>query len=98
MVERLEEQRSCPGVVHEHRGAMAMGDLRDRRDIHHLEGERAGGLGEDCLGVGLEQRLYARTQSGIKIGGLNAHALENAIADVASWPIDGVGDQQVITR
>ena len=68
MSERVEMQGRCPGVVHNDGGAALMCDLRDRRNVLHLERKRAGTFQEHGLGLGLELLCYIRADVRFEIG------------------------------
>ena len=70
-----EEQRRRPGVVHEDDRPAPVRDLGDGRDVLHLEGLRAGRLGEDGRRVRPEERLDAGADQRIVIGRLDPEAL-----------------------
>ena len=97
-VEGAEIQRRAPGVVGQHHGALVVGDLGDGRDVLHLEALRARRLGEHGAGVRPEQRRDAGADQRVVIGGLDAHALERAVAEGAGRPVHAVGDEDVIAR
>ena len=68
----------------------------DGRDVLHLEALRAGRFDEDRARIRLEQRRDVGADQRIVIGGLDAHALEQAFAEIARRPIDAVGDEDVV--
>ena len=55
VLERAEQVGRAPGVVHQHLGAVAVRHRGDRRDVLHLEGQRARQFAIDDLGVGPHQ-------------------------------------------
>ena len=57
---RREEQRRRPGIVHQHDSAVRMRDRGDRRDVLHLERQRARRLGEDRARVRPESASRCR--------------------------------------
>ena len=73
-----------------------MRDRGDRRNVLHLERQRARRLGEHRARVGLEQLRDIRAEQRIVVGRLDAEALQHRVAEIARRPVDGVGDQQVI--
>ncbi len=89
-------ERRRPGVVVDDERVARMRDLRDDADIRHLERLRARRLHQHRAGVGLEQRLDARADQRIEIGGLDAVAGQHAVAEIARGPVDVVADQDVV--
>lgn len=57
IVERLEQNRCCDGVVDDQRHAMRMRDLGQRLDVADVAGRVADGLGEHGAGVLVDQLL-----------------------------------------
>ena len=96
MLERAEEVRGAPGVVHQHLGAVPVGDCRDRRNVLHLEGQRARRLAIDDFGVGLDQLADALADQRIVIGRLDSAFLQNTLAEIARRPIGRVDHQAMV--
>ncbi|MHC2787385.1 hypothetical protein ACVMBZ_006626 [Bradyrhizobium liaoningense] len=57
VVERLQQDRGCDGVVDDQRHAMRMRDLCQRLDVADIAGGVADGLGKDGPGVLVDQLL-----------------------------------------
>ena len=93
---RREEQRRRPGVVHHHDRVARMRDRRDRRNVLHLERQRARRLGEHHARVRLEQAGDVRAEQRVVVGRLDAEALQHRVAEIARRAIDRVRDQQVV--
>ena len=96
VIERLEEQRRGPGVVHDHPRAALVRGRRDGRDVLHLEGERARRFDIDDLGARAHQGRDIGAQVRVVIGGLDAEALEEGVAEASGRRIGAVGHQQVV--
>ena len=96
MIQRAVKQRGRPGVVVDDQRAAAMRDGCDRRNVGHLEGLRSRRLDQHRPGVGPEQVGNAGADQGIEIGGLDAIAGQQAIAEIARRPVDVVADQKMI--
>ena len=95
---RREEQRRRPGVVHQHDRVARMRDRRDRRNVLHLERQRARRLGEHRARIRLEQLRDIGADQRVVVGRLDAEALQHRVAKIARRAIDRVGDQQVVAR
>ena len=92
----VEEVWRGPGVVHQHRGIVAMRDVSDGRDVLHLEGQRTRRLDEHGARVGTEQRFNAGAQRGIEIGRLDTEALQVVVTDAPDLAIAAIHHQQMI--
>ncbi len=90
------KQGGRPGVVVDHDRAMGMRGRCNRAKIRHLEGLRAGGFDQHRPGVGLEQARNPRADHRIEIGGFDAIARQQAVAEIARGPIDIVANQQMV--
>ncbi len=95
-LECAEIERRCPGIVHQHDRAAGMGGSGNRRDVLHFERQRARRLDEHCAGVGLDQCVDAAADQRIVVGGGDAVAFEQAVAELARRQIDAVGHQDVV--
>ena len=93
---RREEQGRRPGVVHQHDQVARMRHRCDRRNVLHLEGERAGRLGEHRTRIRLEQARDVCAEQRIVVGRLDAEFLQHAVAEIPRRPVDRVRYQQVI--
>ena len=75
-LERAEVIRRTPSVVREHGYAARARHCRDRRNVLHLEGQRARRFAEHRLRVGAEQALDARADQWIVVFDLYAVGLQ----------------------
>ena len=75
-----------PGVVDDDDGALRMRRGGDRRQVLHLEGERARRFEIDRLCVLAHQRGDAGADQRIVIGRRDAHAGEHGVADMRVGP------------
>ena len=91
-----EEERARPGVVHQHDRALGMRRRGDRRDVLHLEGERARCFGEHSARIRLHQKGDAIAGARIVIGRRHAVARQHGVAECARRAVDAVGHQQVV--
>ena len=96
LLQRAVIERRRPGVVVDDERAPRMRDRGDRGDVRHFERLRARRLDQHRPGVRLEQRLDAGADQGIEIGGLDAIAGQQAVAEIPRRPVDVVADQKMI--
>jgi hypothetical protein len=73
-----------------------MGDLRNGRDILHLERLRARRFGKHHRGVRAHEGLDALADERIVIGRLHPEPPQHAVAEHARRPIDGIRHQEVV--
>ena len=73
-----------------------MRDGGDRGNVRRLEGLRARGFDQHGPGIRLEQFFNTGADQRIVVGGLDAKAGEQAVAEIARRTIDVVADQQVV--
>jgi hypothetical protein len=97
MVERLEEQRCRPGVVHGDQRAVRVGDFGDGRYVLHFESVGAGRFGMDQFGIGAHELFDVGADGGIIISGLDAKSRQHAMQKVACRRIDRINHQQMVT-
>ena len=97
MLERLEEQRCGPGVVHHHIGAHSMGLRGNGWNVLHLEGARAWSLHKHNPRVLSHLRGNARTDTGIVELGLNSKTCQHAFAEGTGRAVHAVGQQYMIS-
>ena len=98
MLDRPEIDWSRPRIVHRHERALLARGLGDGGHVLHLEGERAGRLGEDEAGVPAHQPRDGRTDRGIVEGCLDAVAVEDLGTEPPGRPVHRVGDEHVVAR
>ena len=93
-IERAEIERRRPGIVHQHERASGVRRRGDRRDVLHLETQRARRFDENRARV--RSRInpaIAPPSQRIVIGGGHAEAREHPVAKRPRRAIDAVGDQ-----
>ena len=96
--QRLEIERRRPGIVAGGLDPGRLGRLDQRRHVLHLEGERARALHVKELGVGADERRYARTKGRIVETGLDAETREKIVAERAHRAIDRIRHQDMVAR
>jgi len=94
--ERRKIQRARPGVVHQHHGVPGMRGFGDRRNVLHLERQRARRFGEHRAGVGLNQARDSRSDQWIVIGRRDAVVRQHVVAELPGRCVDAVGDKHVV--
>ena len=97
VLEGAEQVGRPPGVIHDDLGAVTVRDGGDRRHVLHLEGQGARRLDIDDLCVGPHQLRNAVADQRIVISGLNTHAGQHPVAEIARRPISGIDHQEVVT-
>ena len=96
VLERLEQHAGGPGIVHDHHRAGRVGGGGDRRDIGHLEGERARRFDIDDAGPVADQPGHTAADRGIEIGRLDPETPQEAVAEAPRRAVDIVRHQDVI--
>ena len=87
----------APGVVHQHLGSMRVRHGGQGGDVLHLEGVAARGFREHDLGVRLHEWLQARSiQRGLVVGGADAHAMQQPVAEGAGRAVAAIGHKDVV--
>ena len=94
---RLEVQRRPPGVVGDDGDPAAARGFRNRRDVLHLESERAGRFEIDHPGFGPDERLDGAPHERIEKRRAHAKAFEKSVREVARRGVDSVAHEQVIS-
>ncbi|MNZ90057.1 hypothetical protein D3C78_1090080 [compost metagenome] len=98
MLERLEEQRRRPGVVHHHERAGLVRLRGDGIDVLHLEGHGARRLHEDDPGVGPDLQTDPRARLRIVEAHLHAHPGQHLRGEMAGGSIDAIAHEHVVAR
>ncbi len=96
VIERPEVERARPGIVHQHDRVLRMRRRGDRRDVLHLEGERARRLGEHSARVRLQQKGNAVADARVVVGRRHAQTRQHGVAERARRAVGAVGHQQVV--
>ena len=96
LIQRAVKQRGRPGVVVDHERAACMRDGSDRGNIGHFERLRAGRFDQYRPGVRPEQFGDACADHGIEIGGFDAVAREQSVAEISRGAVGIVADQEMI--
>ena len=94
--QRLAEKRRGPGIVHDEDRAPLMGGGCERRKVLNLEGERARRFADHHAGVGTHQVSDAGADAGVVEGGLDPHALQQAVREAPRRAVGAVGHQHVV--
>src|SRR5579864_2511108 len=87
LLERAEEQRRCPGIVVDDKGASLVRDSRYRNRVSHLEGLGAGRLDEHRSRIRLEQRGDIAAEQRIEIVDLDAEMPQQPLAKPPRRPV-----------
>ena len=96
VLERPEVERARPGVVHQQPQLALGGDARDRRDVLHLEGLRAGAFGEDEARVGAHEIGDAGADQRIVVRRLDAELRQHVVAELARRLIDAIDHENMV--
>ena len=88
MVERPDEVGRGEGGVHQQRHAVAVGNVRDHGDVHHVESRVAQGLAEQQPRVWTQCCAPGCAVAGIDEGGLDAEAAQGEMQQVVRAAVE----------
>ncbi len=96
VAQRLLEQGRRPGIVEHHQRAGGVGRGGDGRDVLDLEGQRPRRFQVDDAGVGPDELGDAGADQRVVVGGGDAEAAEQTVAQGAHRGVYAVAHQDVI--
>ncbi len=97
VIQWLEKERRCPGVIHHDDGIVRVGSRCNRRNVLNFVGIGSRRFGEDYLGIGFHQFRDARSDQRVVVVDVDTESGEHRVRKAPCRKVDRIDKKQMVT-